>query len=66
VAGSGTAFSPGAVICPLPELVIVAKKLGAGLPEGAIPMAVAGAKPVAPLKIPVPARIVKVSETPNT
>jgi hypothetical protein len=59
VAGSGTTFRPGAVICPLPEVATVPKKLGAGLPEDAIIMPVAVAKPVAPLKIPVPPRIVK-------
>jgi hypothetical protein len=69
VAGSGTAVRPGAVICPLPELATVAKKSGAGLPEGAMTMAVPVPKPVAPLKIPVPVRIVKVLKDmvgPNT
>ena len=59
MAGSGTAFRPGAVICPLPEVATVAIKSGAGLPEDAITMPVPVAKPVAPLKIPVPPRIVK-------
>ena len=59
VAGSGTALRPGAVICPLPEVATVPKKLGAGLPEDSICMPVAVAKPVAPLKTPVPPRIVK-------
>ncbi len=62
VAGSGTAFRPGAVICPLPEVAKVPIKSGAGLPEDAMSMPVAVAKPVAPLKIPVPPRIVKVLE----
>jgi len=59
VVGSGTAASPGAVICPLPEVATVAKKSGAGLPDDAMVMPVAVAKPVAPRKIPVPPRIVK-------
>ncbi len=50
MAGSGTAFSPGAVICPLPEVARVARKLGAGLPEGAMNTVVGVAKPVAPRK----------------
>lgn len=62
VAGSGTAFRPGAVICPRPEVATVAKKSGAGLPDDAITIPVAVAEPVAPLKIPVPPRIVKVLE----
>jgi hypothetical protein len=41
-------------------------KVGSGLPEGAITMLVAVAKPVAPLKIPVPPKIVKVLEIPNS
>ncbi len=50
------------MICPLPEVAAVPTKLGAGLPEDAIPMPVAVAKPVAPLKIPVSPRIVKLLE----
>jgi len=59
VAGSGTAVRAGAVICPLPDVATVPKKLGAGLPEEAIGMPVAVAKPAAPLKTPVPPRIVR-------
>jgi hypothetical protein len=50
--GSGTAFRAEAVICPLPEKVT----------EGGLPVPVAEANPVAPLKMPVPLRIVKVLE----
>src|SRR4051812_37828364 len=62
VVGSGTAFRPGAVICPLPEKESGVTWPGPGGPEGGLATPAAVAEPVAPLKIPVPLRIVKVLE----
>ena len=59
VAGSGTAARPGAVICPLPEKETA---VGSVTTTEGIDVPVAVAEPVAPLKIPVPLRIVTVFE----
>jgi hypothetical protein len=66
VPGSGTAFRPGAVICPVPEPATVSMKAGSGLPDGAMNMLATVAKPVAPLKIPVPPKIAQVFEMPKS
>lgn len=62
VAGSGTAAKPGAVICPPPEKETGVVWPGPGGPEGGVAVPVAVANPAAPLKIPVPPRMVRVLE----
>jgi hypothetical protein len=60
VAGSGAAFRPDAVICPLPVEEGSVTWPGASGPEGRMEKPFPVKNPVAPAKIPVPPKIVSV------